>query len=65
MTYNFIFILVISVISGRSEGDTCNEKLCAKESHLRLRFLTGIEARTARSAGQRFTYLASGVFKRK
>ena len=52
MTCNFTSFPVISVMSGRSEGDTSNKKLGAKESHLWLRFLAGIEPRTAKSAGQ-------------
>ena len=62
MTRFLRLINSISVISGLWMNN--NERLCAMKPRLRLKRFpppAGLESETARSAGQRLTYLATGA----
>ena len=64
MAYEWCPFYSISVISGRWDAD--NKRLCAMEpSYWLERFppLAGFEPGTARTAGQGFTYWATGLPK--
>ena len=64
MAYDLCPFYSISVISEQWDGD--NESLCAMEPSYRLESFppaAGFEPGTARAAGQRFTYWATGLRK--